>query len=187
MAMPATSGDQPFNIEDCWVYPFTAGVPGGGVDVPGIVQVTGAPQNTVVEHRGDGTVIAKVATFDSIDLTVTIGAWNQLALSKLVGGTVGSVVGATPNQTISLTHKSTDAASDCAISVQTHSRSADGGQTRLTWPRCQPQNIPSYGLNDQVFVDLDVPMSAVANAASEMVIYTRYESSVTLLTSTYTP
>jgi hypothetical protein len=88
----------------------------------------------VVEHRGDGTVIAKVATFDSIDLTVTIGAWNQLALSKLVGGTVGSVVGTTPNQTISLTHKSTDAAADCAISAQTHSRSADGGQTRLTWP-----------------------------------------------------
>jgi hypothetical protein len=183
--IPATSGDQPFNVEDLYIFPFSAGVPGTGLDFPGVVQITGAPQNTVVEHRGDGTVIAKVATYDSNDLTLTVAVWNQAGIVATVGGTL-TTTGTTPNQISKLVHKSTDAAPDCAISAQTHSRSADGGGTRLSWPRCQPQNIPSYGFNDQVFVDLDIPMSAVANAANEMVIYSRFET-FTALTSTFAP
>lgn len=186
MPIPATAGWQPFGLQDAWVYPFSGGVPGGGFDIPGIVQVTGAPQNTVVEHRGDGTVIAKVATFDSIDLTVTIANWDRQAIFSMVGGTIPATVGTTPNQINRIVHKSTDSPPDCAIVAQTTSRSPDGGLTRISWPRCQPQNIPTYGLNDQEFQDLDVPMSAVANSVFEMVIVAFYEKADTALTSTYT-
>lgn len=186
MPIPATAGWQPFGLQDAWVYPFSGGVPGSGLDIPGIVQVTGAPQNTVVEHRGDNAVIAKVATFDSIDLTITIANWSRLALNALVGGAIPATVGTTPNQINRIIHASTDAPADSAIVAQTISKSPDGGATRISWPRCQPQNIPTYGLNDQEFTDLDVPMSAVANAANEMVIVAFYESATTVLNSTYT-
>jgi len=167
MALPATSGQQPFNIEDAYVWPYLAGVPSatGGIDIPGIVQVTGAPQNTVVEHRGDGTVLSKVATFDSIDVTVTIGKWNTNAIVALVGGT-SSNGGVATNQYTRLIHRSNDAPPDCAIKAQTHSRDVDGGGTRITFPRCQPQNIPTYGLNDQEYQDLEVNMSAIATAGA---------------------
>jgi hypothetical protein len=59
MAMPATSGWQPFGIQSAWIYPFSAGVPGSGFVLSGIVSVEGDPQTTTIAHRGDGTVIAQ--------------------------------------------------------------------------------------------------------------------------------
>lgn len=187
--IPVTAGEQPFSIEDAWAYPYTAGAPGSGLDIPGIIQIAGDPQNTVAEHRGDNTVLAKSATRDSIDLTATVGVWNQAAIAGLCGGTA-TTAGTTPNQTRSLSHKSTDSPADVGIQVQTHSKSADGGGTRLIYPRCQSLNMPPYGMNDQDFNDLDIDLSAVAAAAayavpSEMVRMAQFET-FTALTSTWT-
>lgn len=183
MTVPATTGWQPFNIEQSWIYPYVTGAPGTGIVIPGIVQATGSPQNTVVEHRGDGTVIAKVATFDSIDLTVTVADWDTVSILSMTGGVV-SAGGTGADEWRKIVHKSNDAAADCAIAVQTHSRGPDGGGTRLVWPRCQPQNIPTYGLNDQEFQDLDIPMSAVATSTLDMVYMYHFET-YTAMTSTY--
>lgn len=183
MTVPATSGWQPFNIEQAFIYPYLAGVPGTGSVIPGIVQVTGSPQNTVVEHRGDGTVIAKVATFDSVDLTVTVADWDQVAIAFMAGGTQ-SAGGTGTDEWRKIIHKSNDAPADCAIAAQTHSRGPDGGGTRLVFPRCQPQNIPTYGLNDQEFQDLDIPMSGVATSVLDMVYMYHFET-YTAMTSTY--
>jgi len=183
MPVPTTSGDQPFNIEDAMIFPFSAGVPGTGTDVPGIVQVTSDPQTTVVEHRSDGAVSAKVATLDSLDITVTIGQWNQAAIILFVGGT-SRVTGTTPNQIRNIDHKTTDAPADCAIQAQTHSKSVDGGGTRISFPRCQHTGMVNYGLNDQEFVDLDIPMSAIANTAGFIVTMSQYET-YAAISSTY--
>jgi hypothetical protein len=177
-----TAGDQPFNIEDCWVYPLAAGVPGTGTDVPGIVQVTSDPQTTVVEHRSDGVVSAKVATLDSLDLTVTIGQWNQAAIVLFVGGSA-TQTGTTPNQIRDLSHKVTDAPADCAIAAQTHSKSVDGGGTRIQFPRCQHTGLLNYGLNDQEFIDLDIPMSAIATSTSLIVTMKQFETYAALATT----
>lgn len=183
MAIPATSGDQPFSAEQAWVFPFSAGIPGTGKDIPGFSGLTSDPQSTTVEHRGNNKVISKGSTLDSVDLTLTVGIWNLDAISSCVGGTV-STAGTTPNQTRKLVHKTTDQPADCAIQAQTRSKSADGGGTRFTFPRCQPQNLPDYGFTDQEYQDLTIPMSAISNAANEIVIVQQFET-YTDLTSTY--
>ena len=183
MPIPATSGDQPFSAEDAWVYPFSAGVPGTGKDVPGFVGLTSDPQSTTVEHRGDNKVISKGSTLDSVDLSLTVGIWNLDAISSLVGGTV-TTGGTTPNQFRKLVHKTTDQPADSAIKAQTRSKSADGGSVRFTFPRCQPQNLPDYGFTDQEYQDLTIPMSAISNATDEIVIVEQFET-YAALTSTF--
>ena len=185
MPLAATVGWQPFSIEDGWVYPFSAGVPGSGFDVPGMISTEGDPQVTEVEHRGDGTVIAKGRTIDSIDLTLTVGNWDFVALSKLVGGTVNASSGTTPNQIQTFDHKTTDSPPDCGIKVQTRSKSPDGGATRLVYPRCQPIGLPNYAFTDQEFGDLEIPMSAIGeSAANKIITLERYET-YTALTATF--
>lgn len=185
MPMPSTSGWQPFSIEDGWVYPFSAGVPGSGFDMPGMVSVAGDPQNTVIEHRGDGTVIAKGRTLDSIDLTLTVANWDFVALSKLIGGTVNASSGTTPNQIQSYDLKTTDAPADVGVKVQTRSKSPDGGAMRIIYPRVQSLGIPGFGLTDQEFQDLEIPMSSIAETgANKIVTLERYET-YAALTSTF--
>lgn len=185
MPMPATSGWQPFSIEDGWVYPFVAGVPGTGFDIPGMVSTEGDPQTTVIEHRGDGTVIAKGRTIDSIDLTLTMANWDFVALSKLVGGTINATTGTTPNQIQSFDQKTTDAPADMGINIQTRSKSPDGGAMRIKYPRVQPLGLPAYGFTDQEFQDLEIPLTSIAEtAANKIVTLERYET-YTALTSTF--
>lgn len=185
MAMPATSGFQPFSTEDAWVFPFSAGVPGSGFDIPGIVDVGPVDWNTTdVEHRGDNAVIAKGRTIDSGDLTLTVANWDPTAISKLVGGTVGAVTGTTPNQIVTLTHKVTDQPADCAIAAQTRSKSPDGGAARVVFPRCQSQSLPTYGFTDADFNDLDIDMSAIAATGGE-IVYLQQMETYAALTSTY--
>ena len=184
MPIPASSGDQPFSVEDAWVYPFSGGVPGVGKDIPGINGLTSDPQSTTVEHRGDNSVISKGSTLDSVDLELTVGVWNLDAISSLVGGTYTASSGTTPNQIRSLIHKTTDQAADCAIKAQTRSKSADGGGTRFTFYRCQAQGLPNYGFTDQEYQDLTISMSAIPNASAEIVRVEHYET-YTALTSTF--
>lgn len=185
MTMGATSGWQPFSIEDGWCFPFSAGVPGTGFDIPGMVSTESDPQTTVIEHRGDGTVIAKGRTIDSIDLTLIMANWDFVAISKLVGGTVNTITGAAPNQIQSFEQKTTDSPPDYAVKVQTRSKSPDGGALRIIYPRVQPLGLPPYGLTDQEFQDLEIPCSAIAETtASKIVTLERYET-YTALTSTF--
>ena len=183
--MPATSGWQPFSIEDEWVYPFSAGVPGTGFDIPGMVTSTGSPQTTVIEHRGDGTVIAKGRTLDSIDLTLTMANWDFVALSKLIGGTIGTTTGSTPAQIQPFDMKTTDAPADMGIKIQTRSKSPDGGAMRIKYPRVQPLGLPAFGLTDQEFQDLEIPMTSIAETGAQIIVgLERYET-YTALTSTW--
>jgi hypothetical protein len=122
-----------------------------------------------------------------LDLTVTVGSWDFGAISKLVGGTVGATTGTTPNQVQSITHATTDAPADCAISVQTSSKSADGGAARLSFPRCQHTGLVSYGLTDQEFQDLEIPMSAIAETSAQKIAIVSHYETYTALTATYTP
>jgi len=184
VAIPATSGDQPFSARDAWVFPFSAGVPGTGKDIPAIVGLTTDPQSTSVEHRGDDQVISKGSTLDSIDLTLTVGIWSLDAISSLVGGTYTATAGTTPNQTRKLIHKTTDQPADCAIQAQTISKSADGGGTRLTFYRCQPQGLPDYGFTDAEYQDLTINMSAIPNSSNEIVAVQQFET-YTALTGTF--
>jgi hypothetical protein len=183
--MPATSGWQPFSIEDGWVHPFVAGVPGTGFDMPGMVSVEGDPQTTVIEHRGDGTVIAKGRTIDSIDLTIVIANWDFVAISKLVGGTINATTGVTTNQIQAFDQKTTDAPADMGIKVQTRSRSPDGGALRIVYPRVQPLGLPAYGLTDQEFQDLSVPMTAIAETSFSKIVTLEHWETYTALTSTW--
>jgi hypothetical protein len=177
MPMPATSGWQPFSIEDGWNYPFSGGVPGSGFDIPGMISSEGDPQTTVIEHRGDGTVIAKGRTLDSIDVGIVMGNWDFTAISKMVGGTINATTGTTPNQIQSFDHKTTDAPADFGLKVQTRSKSPDGGATRIVYPRCQSLGLPNYGLTDQEFQDLEIPITAIAESgASKIITIERYET-----------
>lgn len=184
MTIPATSGDQPFSAEDAWVYPFSAGVPGTGKDITGFSGLTSSPQSTSIEHRGDNKVISKGATLDSVDLSLTVGIWNLDAISSLVGGAV-TTLGTGSDQIRRLTHSTTDQPADCAVQAQTRSKSADGGGTRFTFPRCQPQNLPDYGFTDAAYQDLTIPMSAISNSANVIVVVEQFQT-YTALTSTYT-
>lgn len=184
MPIPATSGDQPFSAEDAWVYPFSGGVPGTGKDIPGIISVTSDPQVTEIEHRGDNKVISKGSTLDSIDLELVVGIWSLDAISSINGGTYTASTGTTPNQTRTLVHKTTDQPADFGLHVQTRSKSADGGGTRLTFPRCQAIRLPNYGFTDAEYQDLTIEAAAISNAANEIVTITQYET-YTALTSTF--
>lgn len=177
-------GNQPFSARDAKIYPFSAGVPGTGKDVPGIISVTSEPDQETVEHRGDNTTLSKVITFNGLDLTITVGLWDLDAIASMVGGTVATT-GTTPNQVRSIVHKSTDVPSDFALKVDAPSRSSDGGATRLVFPRCQSGGIPNYGLTLDEYQDLEISASAIPNAAGEIVTVEQIELASTVMTTTF--
>ena len=184
MPLSATTGDQPFSAEDAWVYPFSAGVPGTGKDMPGFVSLTTDPQITEIEHRGDNRVISKGSTLDSIDIELVLGQWNLDALSSVAGGTYTATTGTTPNEKRTLVHKVTDQPADFAIKAQTRSKSSGGGGTRLIFPRCQPNGLPDYGFTDAEYQDLTIPIAAVAHTDDSIVSVELMET-YAALTSTF--
>ncbi len=177
-------GDQPFSNRDAKVYPFVSGVPGTGKDLPGIISVTSEPDQETVEHRGDNTTLSKVITFNGLDLTVTVGLWDLDAIASMVGGTVATT-GTTPNQIRSIVHKTTDVPADFALKTDAPSRSADGGATRLVFPRCQSGGVPNYGLTLDEYQDLEISASAIPNAGAEILKIEQVELAATALTTTY--
>ncbi|MBA3580785.1 MAG: hypothetical protein H0W42_12475 [Gemmatimonadaceae bacterium] len=184
--MGISAGDQPFSIRDAAVYPFSAGVPGTGVLVAYPVSIESDPQSTDVEHRGGNSVISKFATRDSIDLDFVIATHTQAQIVAIAGGTLAAETGTTPNITRTLTMKSTDSPPQFGLSVQTDSKSADGGALRLSWPRCTSLAIPDFGFVDGEYKDLTFPCSAIPNATDEMVKVT-WRETYAALTTTFTP
>lgn len=185
MPVPATSGWQPFGFADAWAYPFAAGAPGTGFDLPGVVSLEGDPQITEVEHRGDDVVLASGRTLDSIELTLVLGNWDQTAISKIVGGTLGASIGVTPNQTQDLDHAVTDQPPDFGLKAQARSKSPDGGAARLIYPRCQSGGLPSYGFTDQEFTDLEFTISALGETAAQKIATFQRMETYAALTATF--
>lgn len=182
MPFPTSAGNQPYSIESAMVFPFSVGVPGTGVALS-ILNIAGDPQVTDAEHRGNGSVIAKIHELDTYDITVTIPEWVLTPIAAICGGTV-SDTGTTPNQIRTLTHKTTDSPVPFGLKAQTNSKSADGGALRLIFPYCQQANLPNYSLNDQEFNDLEVTTSAIPNSNKEIVLIEQYETK-TAISSTW--
>lgn len=178
----AGHGNQPFSARDAKIYPFSAGVPGTGKDVPGIVSVTSEPDQETVEHRGDNTTLSKVVTLNGLDLTLTMALWDADAIASMVGGTV-TTEGTTPAQVRSLTHNVNDVPSDFALKVDAPSRSADGGATRLVYPRCQSGGLPNYGLTLDEYQDLEITATAIANADGDIVVLEQLETAAAMTTT----
>lgn len=181
----ATHGQQPYSAEDCKVFPFSAGVPGTGLDVPGFNTLTSDPQTTEAQNRGDNQVIASVSSLDSLDLTLTVGIWNVDAIAAIAGGTVVNA-GTTPDQTRTLTHNVNDVKTDFALKVMAKSKSPDGGMVQIIFPRCQSKNVPGYGLADADFNNLDLDISAIPNTAGDIVSVKQYETAAAAISTTYT-
>jgi hypothetical protein len=116
---------------------------------------------------------------------VVVANWDFLALSKIVGGTIGTTTGTTPNQVQPFDHKVTDAPADFGLKVQTPSKSPDGGASRIIYPRVQRLSIPNYGLVDQQFKDLTIPCSALAESAASKIETIEHYESTTALNSTF--
>lgn len=175
----ATHGELPYSVEDCKVYPYVGGVPGAGKDVPGIRSVEMAAQIETAEHRGDNRILAKSATFNSVDLTLEVGQLNLDAIAALAGGVV-TTTGVAPNQIRTLTRKSTDVVPDYQIKAQTTSKTADGGARRLVFPRCQWQDGPSYNMADNEFPTATVGASAIPGAGDQIFAWEDYETAVAI-------
>lgn len=184
MAIAPDSGNQPFSARDAWIYPFAAGVPSTGRDLPGIVSVTSEPDQETVEHRADSQTISKVITFNGLDLTITVGLWDFDAIAAMVGGTV-TTDGVAPAQIRHLTHKTTDVPADFALKVDAPSRSAGGGATRLVMPRCQSGGIPNYGMTLDEYQDLEISATAIPNADNTIIIPEQTETLSQVLTATF--
>jgi len=183
MPFPASAGNQPYSIESAMVFPYSVGVPGTGVALS-IVGISGDPQVTDAEHRGNNSVIAKIHTLDSYDITATIPEWVLSPIASMCGGLVADS-GTTPNQIRTMTHKSTDSPVPFGLKAQTNSKSVDGGATRLIFINCQPANLPNYSLADQEFNDLEITTSAIPDpSTSEIVKIEQYETK-TVISSTW--
>lgn len=174
----ATHGELPYSIEDCKVYPFSAGIPGTAKDVPGIRRVEIDAQIEEAEHRGDNKILAVAASINSFDLTIEVGQLNADAIAAMAGGVV-STSGTTPDQIRLLTRKSTDVVADYQIKAKTTSKTADGGATWLTFPRCQWVGGPSYSMEDNEFPVAEITARAVPSTTDTLFILSQYENATT--------
>lgn len=176
----ATHGELPYSIEDCKVYPYSAGVPGSAKDVPGIRRIEMDAQIEEAEHRGDNKILAVAASINSFDLTIEVGQLNADAIAAMAGGVVATT-GTTPDQIRTWTRKSTDVVADFQLKGKTTSKTADGGATWLTFPRCQWVGGPSYAMEDNEFPVAEITARAVPNATDVLVIMSQYENVATAI------
>lgn len=177
----ATHGELPYSIEDAKVYPYSGGVPGTAKDIPGIRRIEIDAQIEETEHRGDNKILAVSASVNSFDLTIEIGQLNADAIAAMSGGVVATT-GTTPDQIRTLTRKSTDVIADYQIKSKTTSKTADGGATWLTFPRCQWVGGPSYAQADNEFPVMEISARAVPSADNTLYIMSQYENVATPIT-----
>jgi len=175
-----TQGEMPYSIMDAKVFPYSAGVPGTAKDMPGIRRVEMEASVEETEHRGDNSILAVAASFNSVDLTIEVGQLNLDAIAALSGGLV-ETTGATPDQIRTLTRKSTDNLADYQIKAKTNSRTVDGGATWLTFPRCQWVGGPSYSMEDNEFPVIEVTCRAVPDSDDIIYIISQYENATTAI------
>jgi hypothetical protein len=176
----ATHGEMPYSLIDAKVYPYAAGVPGTAKDMPGIRRIEMEASIEETEHRGDNSILAVAASFNSMDLTVEVGQLNLDAIAALSGGAV-TTTGTTPDQIRTLTRKSTDNLADYQIKAKTNSRTVDGGATWLIYPRCQWVGGPSYSMEDNEFPVIEIQCRAVPDAASIIYMISQYENADTVI------
>lgn len=172
----ATQGEIPYSLSDLKVYPYSAGSPGSAKDVPGARRVEISAQIEEAEHRGDNSILAVAASISSFDLTIEVGQMNLEAIAALAGGTVTST-GTTPNQSRTLTRKSTDVIADYQIKAATPSKTADGGSAVLVLPRCQWVGGPSYAMADNEFPVIEISARAIPDASAVLYKFEQHESS----------
>jgi hypothetical protein len=175
----ATHGEIPYSITDCKVYPYSGGSAGSAKDVPGIRRVEIGAQVEEAEHRGDNQVLAVAASISSFDLTIEVGQQNLEALAAMAGGTV-TTAGTTPNQTRTLTRKSTDVVADFALKATAPSKSSDGGSAVIELPRCQWVGGPSLAMADNEFPVTEVSARAIPDSSSQLYKLIQYEGVTTL-------
>lgn len=170
-----TQGELNYSVEDAFVYPYAAGVPGTGKDIPGIVRVEADPQVETAEVRGDNTVLASVASLSSIDLTIEAARKNLDAFAAMCGGLVATT-GTTPAQIRTWTRNVTDGLSPFQIKAQTRSKTVDGGATRVDYPFCNYRGGGAVNLQDNELPTTEISASATADSAGKIFLVSQYES-----------
>lgn len=176
MPLTGTEGEIPYSITDCKVYPYSAGSPGSAKDVPGIRRVEISAQIEEAEHRGDNSVLAVAASISSFDLTLEVGRMNLEAVAALAGGAV-TTAGTTPNQSRTLTRKSTDVVADYQIKAASPSKTSDGGTAVIVLPRCQWVGGPSYAMADNEFPVIEISARAIPDSSAVLYKFEQHESS----------
>jgi len=175
-----THGTIPYSVEDCYVYPYSAGVPGTGKDVVGIRRLEQTLSVETSEHRGDNQILASASSLNFVDIDVEIGALNLDAVVALSGGTVATT-GVAPNQIRTMERKTTDVVADMQIKSQTTSKDAAGGAFRLVFPRCQWRSGPDYGMADNEYPAPTIGIRAVPNATFVLYRWEQFETAVALV------
>lgn len=153
-------GTQPFSLQDAAAYPYVAGVAGTLVDIVAVKSIEQSANVETIENRGDGQVIAAVATFDSLDLTITLGAFTPTSLAAITGGTVATT-GTGSTAITTLTRKSDDIVAYFKLAGQTRAKDSDGGATRVTYPKVAWQGGPDFGLKDNEFAEISISAKAL--------------------------
>jgi hypothetical protein len=168
-------GEIPYSVSDAAAYPFVSGAAGAMVDVVGIrsAEMSGAIETA--ETRGDNKILATAASFNSVDLTITVG---QLALASIaaISGGIVTTTGVAPNSVTTLTRKVTDVVADFQFKVQTPSKDSGGGATRLTFPRCQWQGGPDYNMSDNEFPEVTVNARAIPSTTDVLFLVENYQT-----------
>jgi hypothetical protein len=168
-------GTQPFSLEDAAAYPYAAGVPGAITDLFGVRSVTQTASVEEVENRGDGKVLATAASFNSMDVTITLGAFNPASVAAISGGTV-TTAGVPPASIIKLERKSTDTVPYFKLVAQTYAKDDAGGAGRLTFPKVAWTGGPDMGLTDNEFMEVTVNAKAIPDSTSVLYQYEAYET-----------
>ena len=169
-------GTQPFSLQDAAAYPYVAGVAGPLVDLVAVRSIEQAIAVTTVENRGDGGVIAQVATTDAVDLTITLGAFTPASLAAIAGGTVSST-GTGATTVTKLVRTADDTVAYFKLAGQTRAKDADGGAARVTYNKVAWQGGPDFALTDNEFPEVTVTARAIPDDATKQ-LYT-YEAYAT--------
>ncbi|MGI8404980.1 MAG: hypothetical protein ACR2OE_09505 [Thermomicrobiales bacterium] len=168
------AGTQPFSLQDAAAYPYVAGVAGTLVDLVAVKSIEQSANIETVENRGDGAVIAAVADFGSLDLTITLGAFTPTSIAAIAGGTVATT-GTGTTAITTLVRKSDDVVAYFKLAGQTRTKDSDGGAARVTYPKVAWQGGPDFALTDNEFSEFSISAKALpSNADKTLYTYEAY-------------
>jgi hypothetical protein len=98
-----------FDVVDCKVYPLLTDAVGASptygaaVDVPGISQVSLNPSITSAELKGDARIIAVRGRLEKMEFQATYGKLSLAVLDTILGTSVVTAAGTTPNRSQTFT------------------------------------------------------------------------------------
>lgn len=175
------AGTQPFSLLDAAAYPYVAGVAGTLVDVVMVKSIEQSANVDTIENRGDGAVSASVATFNSLDLTITLGAYTPASMAAIAGGTV-STSGTGTTAVTKLVRNSNDVIAYCKLVGQTRTQDSNGGAARVTYPKVSWQGGPDFGFKDNEFAEFVVSAKAIPeDTTSTLYTYEAYNTYTALI------